>query len=95
MEPVADLLLTVAYLGTRLDGAPPMHRGSQSIPELSFEDIKELQQLLVRRGYEVGEVDGKLGAASRASVKAAQMKFGLPADSYPTSELIDRLRGGR
>jgi lytic murein transglycosylase len=87
--------LTAAYLGTRLNGAPPMHRGSQSIPELSFEDIKELQQLLVRRGYEVGEIDGKLGAASRASVKAAQMKFGLPADSYPTAELIERLRAAR
>jgi lytic murein transglycosylase len=87
--------LTAAYLGTRLNGAPPMHRGSQPVPELSFDDIKELQQLLVRRGYEVGEVDGKLGAASRASVKAAQMKFGLPADSYPTSELIARLRAGR
>jgi lytic murein transglycosylase len=87
--------LTAAYLGTRLNGAPPMHRGSQSIPELSFEDIKELQQLLVRRGYEVGEIDGKLGAASRASVKAVQMKFGLPADSYPTAELIERLRAAR
>jgi peptidoglycan hydrolase-like protein with peptidoglycan-binding domain len=60
-----------------------------------MEQVKELQSLLVRRGYEVGEVDGKLGAATRGSVKAAQMKFGLPADSYPTEELIERLRGGR
>jgi len=87
--------LTVAYLATRLAGAPLMSRGSQPIPELTMEQVKELQQLLVRRGYEVGEVDGKLGAATRGSVKAAQMKLGLPADSYPTEELIERLRGGR
>jgi hypothetical protein len=86
--------VTVAYLGTRLAGAPAMQRGSPDIPVLGAEEVKELQQLLVRRGYEVGEVDGKLGAATRGSVKAAQMKLGLPADSYPTPELLERLRGG-
>ncbi len=85
--------ITAAYLATRLAGAPAMRRGSQQIPELSGEQIKELQQLLTRRGYEVGEIDGKIGAATRASVKAAQLKYGLPADSYPTEDLIDRLRG--
>jgi peptidoglycan hydrolase-like protein with peptidoglycan-binding domain len=69
-----------------------MSRGSQQIPDLSLEQVKELQQLLARRGFEVGEIDGKIGAATRGSVKAAQMKLGLPADSYPTIELIDRLR---
>ena len=87
--------ITVAYLGTRLDGAPPVFRGSGPIPELSLDEVKELQHLLARRGYEVGEIDGKLGAATRSSVKAMQMKLGLPADSYPTAELIERLRGAR
>jgi lytic murein transglycosylase len=87
--------ITVAYLGTRLDGAPPVFRGSGPIPELSLDEVKELQQLLARRGYEVGEIDGKLGAATRGSVKAMQMKLGLPADSYPTAELIERLRATR
>ena len=48
-----------------------------------------------KRCEAVGEIDGKLGAGTRASVKAAQMKLGLPADSYPTQELVERLRGGR
>jgi lytic murein transglycosylase len=87
--------ITVSYLGTRLTGAPPMHRGSQPIPELGYAEMKELQQLLARRGYEVGEVDGKLGAATRGSVKAVQMKLGLPADSWPTAELLERLRAVR
>jgi lytic murein transglycosylase len=87
--------LTVSYLGTRLAGAPPVHRGSQPIDELSLEQVKELQQLLARRGYEVGEIDGRVGAATRGSIKAMQMKLGLPADSYPTRELLERLREGR
>jgi lytic murein transglycosylase len=84
--------ITAAYLATRLDGAPAFNKGSREIPELSGEQVKELQQLLLRRGYEIGEADGKIGAATRASVKAAQLKLGLPPDSYPTEDLIERLR---
>jgi hypothetical protein len=83
---------TAAYLATRIDGAPAMSRGNAEIVALSADQLKELQSLLVQRGLKQGEIDGKLGAATRASVKAAQLKLGLPADSYPTLELIERLR---
>ena len=84
--------LTAAYYATRLDGAPPMHRGSE-IPKISFEDIKELQQILERRGFDIGKVDGVLGSKSRSAVRQMQIKLGLPADSWPTGELLSRLRG--
>ena len=42
-----------------------------------------------------GEADGRLGSATRVAVKQAQQKVGLPADAYPTQELIERLRAGR
>ena len=87
--------LTAAHLAARLGGAPAMSRGTGAVPEWSLQQTKELQQLLERRGFTVGEVDGKIGAATRAGVKAAQLKFGLPADSYPTAELVERLRGQR
>jgi peptidoglycan hydrolase-like protein with peptidoglycan-binding domain len=57
-----------------------------------YEPTKELQTLLRTRGLYSGDVDGKLGLATRASVKKAQQKFGLPADSYPSPELIARLQ---
>jgi lytic murein transglycosylase len=87
--------ITAAHLAARLNGAPPFGRGNAAVPEWSFQQMKELQQLLARRGFAVGEIDGKLGAGTRAGVKAAQMKLGLPADSYPTQELVERLRGAR
>jgi hypothetical protein len=87
--------VTAAYLATRLAGAPAMSKGNQPVPDLSMEQVKELQHLLAAHGWDVGEVDGKIGAATRASVKAAQIKFGLPADSYPTPDLIERLRARR
>ena len=86
--------LTAAYYATRLDGAPVMHRGSGDIPRLSVEEIKELQQILARRGYDVGRIDGILGLKSRGAVREMQIKFKLPADSWPTAELLQRLRQG-
>ena len=37
-------------------------------------------------------MDGKVGTGTRGAVKKAQIKVGLPADSYPTAELIEKLR---
>ena len=85
---------TAAYLATRINGAPPLHRGNPT-PALPFEQVKELQTLLARAGYDVGKIDGFLGLKSRQAVKAMQKKYGLPADSYPTEELLARMRAGR
>lgn len=85
---------TAGYLATRIAGAAPMRKPAQPVAQLPFNELKELQQLLVRAGFNVGKVDGVLGQQSRAAVKAMQIKFGLPADSWPTAELLARMRGG-
>ncbi len=84
---------TAAYLATRIAGAAPMRKPTGPVAQFPFNDIKELQQLLVRAGYNVGKVDGVLGQQSRIAVKAMQAKYGLPADSWPTAELLSRMRG--
>ena len=83
---------TAAYLATRIAGAPAMSRGNAPVTPLGFEQLKELQTLLDRAGYKQAEIDGKLGVATRAAVRQAQLKLGLPADSYPSLELLDRMR---
>jgi lytic murein transglycosylase len=85
---------TAAYLATRIAGAPPLTRGTPP-PALPFAEVKEMQAMLARAGYDVGAVDGFLGQKTREAVKAMQIKYGLPADSYPTAELMARMRGGR
>jgi lytic murein transglycosylase len=86
--------VTAGYLATRIAGAAPMHKPAGQVVQLPFNEIKELQQFLVRAGFDVGKVDGVLGQQSRTAVKAMQVKFGLPADSWPTAELLARMRGG-
>jgi lytic murein transglycosylase len=86
--------ITAAYLATRLAGAERYRAGNGEVEPFGYEEIKEVQTLLNRRGYDTGGIDGKHGAMSRAAVKAAQLKYGLPADSYPSNELVQRLRRG-
>jgi lytic murein transglycosylase len=83
-------VLTAAYFANRLEGAPVMTHGA---PErgLSGDEMKQLQTKLTARGYDVGKVDGILGAGTRASVQDAQQQLGLPADAWPTRALLDKL----
>lgn len=83
---------TAAYFATRLAGAPRVGRGRGTVDSLSVGQIKQLQNILVKRGYDVGKVDGIIGKLTRAAVKDVQMQLGLPADSYPTTSLLSKLR---
>jgi lytic murein transglycosylase len=87
--------LSAAYYATRLAGAPAMQRGRNKIPGLSFEEVRELQQHLQRRGFDVGRIDGILGVKSRQAIRTMQIKLKLPADSWPTQELLAALRRSR
>ncbi len=82
---------TAAYLATRIAGAAPVSPGNGEPRHLSYKQIVFLQQKLADLGYDVGKIDGKIGSGTRAAVKEQQIKLGLPADSYPTVELLERL----
>src|SRR5690606_27133267 len=83
---------TAAYLATRLAGAPPMGKGRAPVEQFGLAETRELQRLLSRVGLYDQEIDGIMGSGTRAAVKQAQIRFGLPADAYPTPELLQRLR---
>ncbi len=82
---------TAAYLATRIAGAGPVGKGRATVEPLDYEGIVSLQKYLARKGYDVGEIDGKIGKGTRAAVKDVQMQLGMPADSYPTPELLQAL----
>ncbi|MEL6839584.1 MAG: peptidoglycan-binding protein [Pseudomonadota bacterium] len=81
---------TAAYFATRLGGAPVYNAGNPSTP-LSGAQMQQLQQKLTARGHDVGGIDGILGAKTRAAVQAEQVRLGLPADAWPTLDLLGRL----
>ena len=82
---------TSAFFATRLSGKPLYLEGNPS-PPLAPEDLELLQQLLAQRGRNVGPIDGILGAMTRAAVQNEQIELGLPADGWPTTELLELLK---
>jgi lytic murein transglycosylase len=81
---------TAAYFATRLEGADVYDAGDPD-PALSADQMMALQEKLAALGHEVGKIDGILGAQTRIAVQREQFRLGLPADAWPTAELLDRL----
>ncbi|MBK1713775.1 lytic murein transglycosylase [Rubrivivax gelatinosus] len=58
---------------------------------LSRSQLLTLQQALNERGFASGAPDGTLGPATRDGIRQYQRSLGLPADGYPTVDLLERL----
>jgi lytic murein transglycosylase len=84
-------VLTAAYFATRLEGAPVFEPGNPD-PGLNQDQMRDLQRALTARGFNTGGTTGILGANTRIAVQAFQAQVGLPADGWPTPELLRRAR---
>ena len=60
-------------------------------PILSLEEMVRLQTKLEQKGYDVGGVDGILGAKTRESVKQEQLRMNIPADGWPTKNMLSKI----
>lgn len=81
---------SAAYFATRLMGGPVYNKGN---PDPGFDDAKlrALQTKLEARTHDVGKVDGILGSGTRIAIQREQLRLGLPADGWPTDELLNAL----
>jgi membrane-bound lytic murein transglycosylase B len=86
--------LAIGHLADRLVGGGPFKSKRPEVElRLSIDDIKDLQRLLSALGFEVGGSDGIIGPNTRLAIKAYQKKNQLPADGFPTLDLLGMLRG--
>ena len=85
--------IAIGHLADRLVGGGPF-KSKRPVEEvrLSRNDIKNMQRLLSARGFDTGGSDGVVGPQTRSAIKAFQKKSLLPADGYPTTGLVERLR---
>jgi membrane-bound lytic murein transglycosylase B len=85
--------LAICHLADRLRGGGPiMAAWPIADRPLSRSERFELQRLLANHHYLDGAVDGMIGPVTRTAIRRFQKQAGLPADGYPTVELLDRLR---
>jgi peptidoglycan hydrolase-like protein with peptidoglycan-binding domain len=54
--------------------------------------LQALQTALNERGFASGTPDGLMGPATRDGLRRYQRSVGLPADGYPTLDLLQRLQ---
>jgi hypothetical protein len=86
--------LAIAILGDRMRGGPGVQAPwPTDDPPLSRTERRELQQLLTRRGYDVGEPDGKIGQKTRDAIKAIEQQIGMTPTGRPGGKVLAALRG--
>ena len=61
-------------------------------PPLAKTEREDLQKSLILLGYEVGKIDGIVGANTRAALRLYQRDKALPADGFATKSLLALLR---
>ncbi|MEJ2433092.1 MAG: peptidoglycan-binding protein, partial [Pseudolabrys sp.] len=92
-NPAEAYALAIGHLADRLAGGGPF---AQSWPRyehvLSREQRLEMQRLLARHGYDVGEPDGRLGARTRAAIRQFQARNGRVPDGFASTALLEQLR---
>lgn len=85
--------LTVCLLAQRIAGGPSVQAPwPRDLRALSRSEILALQTALNRKGFDSGKPDGQMGPASRSALQQYQRSVGLPADGFPTADLLTRLQ---
>jgi lytic murein transglycosylase len=85
--------LAVGLLAQRLSGGPGVQASwPRDLVALTRSQLLELQTALNQRGFDSGTPDGVMGPATRDGLRRYQRSIGLPADGYPSAELLQRLQ---
>jgi peptidoglycan lytic transglycosylase B len=85
--------LAVGHLSDRLKGYGPfVHPWPTDETHLSFDQRKEIQQLLIACGLMTGEPDGVIGPATLEALKTYQRSKGLGVDGFPSLTLLKLLQ---
>jgi len=92
-NPADAYVIAVGHLADRIAGGPDFKaswpRGDRG---LRFVERKEIQQLLARRGFDPGGVDGKIGPNTLSAVRRYQASIGATPDGYVSLDLLNQLR---
>ncbi|MFI4928944.1 MAG: lytic murein transglycosylase [Burkholderiales bacterium] len=85
--------LAVSLLAQRLaDGPGVQAPWPRDLQALTRSQVLALQTALNEHGFASGTPDGLAGPATREALRRYQRSLGLPADGYPTLELLQRLQ---
>jgi hypothetical protein len=94
-NPAEAYALAIGHLADRLRGGDAFVQSwPRSERALSREERVEMQEHLARRGFNVGEADGRFGPKTRAAIRDFQQASGMVPDGFASQGVLNRLRGG-
>ena len=88
----SDSALGVAMLANRIGGGPGIGSFPRAAGSLTHNQKEEVQRLLNRLGYNVGEPDGAIGENTIAGIKAFQRRIEVEPDGYANTTLLKQLQ---
>jgi membrane-bound lytic murein transglycosylase B len=92
-NPAEAYAMAIGHLADRFRGAGPfVQPWPRHEPVLSLAERREMQELLLRRGFNIGEATGRFGPRTRAAVRDYQASVGLVPDGFATATILARLR---
>jgi peptidoglycan hydrolase-like protein with peptidoglycan-binding domain len=85
--------LAIGLLADRLGGGKPLAAPwPGGVRGLSRAERKDVQAILRRRGYDIGDSDGVFGDKTRAAIAREDIRLGLPSDGWASESFYARLR---
>ncbi|WP_209476666.1 lytic murein transglycosylase [Billgrantia antri] len=85
--------LAVGTLADSIAGREGVRAGwPRDVQPLSRSQVRELQQALNARGFDVGAPDGVMGPNTRRGLREYQQSIGITPDGFATLSLLERLQ---
>ena len=92
-NPAEDYALAIGHLADRMRGGASFVQGwPRDERVLTLDERYQMQQLLARRGFAIGEPDGLIGPRTRLAIRDFQASIGKIPDGFASSDVLDRLR---
>lgn len=88
-------VIGVGHLSDRIKGGPPIRTAwPRGYEPLTFDEKKEMQRRLRRKGYDLKKIDGLIGPNTVAAIRSYQRSIGIDADGFASRDVLRRLRDG-
>lgn len=88
--------LAIAHLSDRLQGSKPFYTAWPTDDAgTSRAERRQIQQLLINKGYDIGTVDGLIGDKTRQAIRQEENRLGFTPTGRAGQKILRALQSGR
>ncbi|MEM6588754.1 MAG: lytic murein transglycosylase [Pseudomonadota bacterium] len=85
-------VIGVGHLSDRITGGPAIQKAwPRGYVPLTFDEKKELQRRLKRKGFGIEKIDGLIGPNTRRAIRSYQQSVGMNPDGFASQDVLRRI----